>query len=238
MNYLCSYWLAPSASESRKSELVKYFDLQCYLKKRIGAKQIIVTNIDYPGAYQFNLPEKFTAQYGLFTRFYALGQMIEAGLEFPICCHDHDFFNATPLEYDANSILVAALSGDFFSDQVLVIPESQKQAILDFVTTLRKLDFDAALQSGYGTEVRHEGQFSTEQSYANIENRPFSQEDLRIAFNIRDQVSFDIVNQHSLEPGNAESEAIPDYCHGVHGHINKGKASDIMLQWLAKRLCS
>ncbi|MBX2848861.1 MAG: hypothetical protein KTR16_11110 [Acidiferrobacterales bacterium] len=236
MNYLCSYWLNPESNAERESELRRYFDLQCYLKQRMGNTQVIVSNIDYPSAVAFELPLGFNSKFAMFTRFFALKQMILAGLEFPICCHDHDFFNARPLEHDPDHVLVSALVNGYFSDQVIVFPESSKQAIFDFVNTLEDFDYEPQLQSGYGTEIRHEGQYSTEQSYAHLNEKPFQNTPMRQAYNVLDQVSFDILDQHSLDHGTAKANDIPDYCHGVHGHVNKGQATEILLNWLSKQL--
>lgn len=236
MNYLCSYWLSPDASEARVAELKRYFDLQCYLKRRMGSQQIILTNIDYPNAIPIDLPYNFTAEFAMFARFFGLAQVIKSGISFPLCVHDHDFFNAKELVYDDGAILVAALVNDFFSDQVVVYPEISKQVILDFVDSLWALDFEAFMQSGYGTEVRHEGLFSTEQTLVNLGLHPFEPIPIRREFNIKDQVSFDIVDQHSLDSAHVKAEPIPAGIHGVHGHLNKGPATDVLLDWLALEL--
>jgi hypothetical protein len=236
MNYLCSYWLSPDASDTRVAELKRYFDLQCYLKNRMGDNQIILTNIDYPDAVLIDLPPNFTIEFAMFARFFGLAQVIKSGISFPLCVHDHDFFNGKELAYDDGAILVGALVDDFFSDQVVVYPEISKQAILDFVDSLWALDFDASMQSGYGTEVRHEGLFSTEQTMVNLDLHPFESIPMRREFNVKDQVSFDIIDQHSLDLAYVEAQAIPAGSHGVHGHLNKGPATNVLLDWLASNL--
>ncbi|MBL4671627.1 MAG: hypothetical protein JKX81_05165 [Arenicella sp.] len=236
MNYLCSYWLSADASDARVAELKRYFDLQCYLKRRMGSHQIILTNIDYPGATPIDLPLNFTTEFAMFTRYFGLAQVVKSGISFPLCVHDHDFFNGKELASDDSAILVGALVNDFFSDQVVVYPEISKQAILDFVDSLWALDFDAFIQSGYGTEVRHEGLFSTEQTMANLGLHPFESIPIRREFNVKDQVSFDIIDQHSLDPAYVEAQAIPASSHGAHGHLNKGPATNVLLDWLASNL--
>ncbi len=236
MNYLCSYWLNPDADPQRVAELKRYFDLQCYLKQQMGSKQFVMTNIDYSGALKFDLPKSFSPKYALFTRYFALAQLVRLGVSFPICVHDHDLFHAKPLEFDDKSILVSALIDGFFSDQLVVYPESAKAAIIALSDYLGELNFEAGLQSGYGTEIRHEGLYSTEQTFFDLKLRPFESLPMRQAFNVKDQVSFDIVSQHSLDSGSADSRPIPRGTHAVHGHLNKGLATDTLLNWLASEM--
>ena len=236
ITYVCCYWLSPDAGDSRETELRRYFDLQIYLKKRLGCQQLIVTNIDYPGAIAMKLPPKFTPKHALYTRYYGLKQLVESGLEFPICLHDHDFFNAQSLPHDSEAMLVGALIDGLFSEQVVVYPETSKQAVIDYADMLWDPDFEGHLQSGYGTESRHEGNYSTEQTIANLAIRPFESIPIRKAINVKDQVSFDIVDQHSLDIGEAACEASPPGTSGIHGHINKGQATEVMLDWLASKL--
>lgn len=242
ITYVCSYWLSPEADKSRVAELKRYFDLQCYLKKRMGCRQIILSNIDYPDAIELKLPSNFTAKHAFFSRYFGLKQLLESGVQFPICLHDHDFFNAQHLPDDEDAILAGAIDRGYFSEQAVVYPEMAKQALLDFINTLWELDYDAsgALQSGYGTEVRHEGMYSTEQTMVSHSLQPFKSLAMRRAFNVKDQVSFDIGAHHSLDDSPISAEGagaeIPAGTHGVHGHLNKGETTDVMLDWLAQNL--
>lgn len=242
ITYVCSYWLSPEAGKTRVAELKRYFDLQCYLKKRMGCRQIILSNIDYPEAIDLELPPNFTPKYAFFARYFGLKQLLESGVQFPICLHDHDFFNVQHLAHDDGAILAGAINRGCFSEQAVIYPEIAKQALLDFINTLWKLDFDTSgtLKSGYGTEVRHEGMYSTEKTKASDSMQPFKSIPMQQALNIKDQVSFDIVAHHSLDASPIStgglSAEIPAGTHGVHGHLNKGEATDVMLNWLAQNL--
>ncbi|RBP50617.1 hypothetical protein [Arenicella xantha] len=236
ITYVCSYWLSPAAGEAREAELKRYFDLHCYLKQRMGSQQIILTNLDYPGAIELKVPPNFTEKYAFFARYFGLKQLIESGVQLPICLHDHDFFNAKDLPYDENAILVGSMVDGYFSEQAVVYPEIAKQAIMAFTDKLWSLDFTAGLQYGYGTEVRHEGLYSTEQTMSDLALQPFKSIPMRQGFNVKDQVSFDIVSHHSLDAASIASTEIPSGSHGIHGHLNKGQATEVMLDWLAENL--
>ncbi len=237
MNYLCSYWLSPNASRAREVQLRRYFDLQCYLKQRMGCRQVIMTNIDYPGSISIDLPPNFTEEKAFFTRYFALKQQIEAGLEFPICLHDHDLFNAKPLPHDADAILVGSMKEGAFSEQAVVYPSIAKHAIFKFSDILWNQDIGSHRRAAYGAKRRHEGMFSTEQTIHDLVLRPFRSVPMRIAFNVKDQVSFDIGGQNSLDTGDAMCADIPPGVDAIHGHINKGQATDVLLDWLARELC-
>jgi len=236
VNYICAYWLSPDVSRSRVHELRKYFDLQCYLKKRIGAKQIIVTNIDYPGAFAMELPSGFTSKHALFTRYFAVKQLIESGLQFPICVHDHDSFNTTPLPVDENAILVGSTSKSYFSEQIAVYPQCAKEALLAFTRAIWNLEFEGFFQSGYGTELRHAGSYSLESAMARLNYNPFEDIEVRAAIRVKDQVSFEILENHSLDQAEIDAEDIPSDIDVVHGHLNKGLATEKLLNWLALKM--
>lgn len=236
MNYICAYWLSPDVSRSRAHELKKYFDLQSYLKKRFGSKQIIVTNIDYPGAIPMKLPHGFTSKHALFTRYFAVKQVLESGLQFPICVHDHDSFNATPLPHDHNAILVGSTSKSYFSEQVAVYPECAKEALLEFTSAVWNLEFEGFTQSGFGTESRHEGNYSLETALARLNYNPFEGIEVRAAIRVKDQVSFEILEKHSLDQADIDADDISNAVDVVHGHLNKGVATEKMLNWLALKM--
>ncbi len=236
MNYICAYWLSPDASRSRVNELKKYFDLQRYLKTRIGAKQIIVTNIDYPGAIRMKLPSDFNSKHALFTRYFAVKQVLESGLQFPICVHDHDSFNATTLPVDDNAILVGSTSKSYFSEQIAVYPQCAKEALFAFTKAIWNLELEGFTQSGYGTEVRHEGSYSIESAMARLDYNPFDGIEVRATIRVKDQVSFDILEKHSLDQAEIDAEHIPSDIDVVHGHLNKGPATEKLLNWLALKM--
>lgn len=236
MNYICSYWLSPEAGQSRAHELKKYFDLQCYLKRRIGAKQMVVTNIEYPGAIVMRLPPNFTSRHAQFTRYFAVKQVLESGLGFPLCVHDHDSFNVASLPHDPDAILVGSTTERYFSEQIAIYPQRAKEALLEFTRAVWNLEFAGFTQSGYGTESRHEGSFSLESAMANMKYKPFDDIEVRAAIRVKDQVSFDILEKHSLDQAEVYAEDIPDEIDVVHGHLNKGVASDKMLSWMAGKM--
>lgn len=242
ITYVCAYWLSPDASNARVAELKRYFDLQCYLKKRMGRTQIIMTNIDYPGAIDIQLPADFKKEDAMFTRYYGVQQLIKNGLQFPICLHDHDFFNSQDLPYSESAIFSGAVVDGCFSEQAVVYPKMAKQALVDFASSLASLGLalGAGIKSGYGTEVRHEGLNSTEHVLRQYSLDQFKSLPMLDQLKVKDQVSFDILKHHSLDvvdvPIKNNSAYVPAGSHAVHGHINKGEASEAMLDWLAENL--
>ncbi|MBX2846844.1 MAG: hypothetical protein KTR16_00875 [Acidiferrobacterales bacterium] len=92
-----------------------------------------------------------------------------------------------------------------FSEHIVVYSEIAKQAILDCSETLWSPVFEGQLHFGYGTETRHEGSYSTVQTIANRSIGPFGSMPMRKAINVKDQVSFDIVNQHLLDFGESNA---------------------------------
>jgi hypothetical protein len=234
MNYLLSYWISPDSSDERKDALRTYFDLQCYLKQQFGAKQTIVTNLDYAGAIPLQEPPGFSYKYGMFAKHFGLGQMIRNGLEFPIAVHDHDMFIRQPLAANQHAIRCSSGGGDYFSDQLVIYPELSKHAVVRYIDKLESFDFPTGLHSGYGTEVRHEKMYSTEVTQHYMEPRPFTGIDIDVSIPFRDLVTFDILEQHSLDAGVSECKPIPMEVEAVHGHLNKGPATDALIGWLSQ----
>ena len=234
MNYLLSYWIPPDASDERKDALRTYFDLQCHLKRQFGAEQIIVTNLDYAGAIRFQEPPGFSYQYGMFAKPFGLGQMVDSGLEFPITLHDHDMFIRQPLAANQHAIRCSSGSDQHFSDQLVIYPELSKHALTTYVDKLKRFDFPKGLHSGYGTEVRHEQMYSTEVTLNHMNPHPFADIAIDVSIPFRDLVTFDILDQHSLDAGFSECNFIPPDVQAVHGHLNKGPATDALIDWLCQ----
>ena len=234
MNYLLSYWIPSDASDQRKEALRTYFDLQCYLKRQFGAKQIIVTNLDYAGAIRFEEPPGFSYEYGMFTKFFGLGQIIRDGFDFPITVHDHDMFIRQPLIANEQAIVCSSSGDHHFSDQLVIYPELSRLALEKFIDKLSSFDFFKGLQSGYGTAVRHERMYSSEITLANMQPNPFAGIPIDASITYRDLVSHHIVGQHSLDVGTSECEPIPAEVQAVHGHLNKGPATDALIDWMCQ----
>ena len=234
MNYVISYWLSPDSSPERERELRRYFDLQCYTKEQFGARQLIVTNIDYPGAIPFVEPPGFSREYAFFAKQFGVAQLIDSGFEFPFAVHDHDMFIRNPLPASESAILCSSKSGHCFSDQLVIYPQISKEALLGYVNLLKTFDFDKGVQTGYGCETRHEKMYSSEVTLARIKPNPFIDIPVEIAISFRDLVSFDILDHHSLDPADCECNPVPDDVQAVHGHLNKGPATDALIKWLAQ----
>ena len=235
MNYVVSYWVSPDTREERKDALRIYFDLQRYTKAQFGAEQLIVTNLDYPGAIPLQLPAGFRREFGMFAKFLGLGQLIRDGLEFPITVHDHDMFVRDALQHDDSAIICASGGDAYFSDQIVIFPEISRAALMDFIERLEDVEsHPPLLHSGYGSEIRHEGMYSTESIHCNMQPRPFADIPIKVDIPYRDLVSFDIQGHHSLDPAECECGPIPDDVLAVHGHLNKGPATDQLVNWLTR----
>ena len=234
MNYLLSYWIPPDASDQRKDALRTYFDLQCYLKRQFGAEQIIVTNLDYAGAIAFEEPPGFSYEYGMFAKTFGVGQMIRNGLEFPITVHDHDMFIRQPLTANQHAIRCSSGGEAHFSDQLVIYPELSKQALTNYVDRLMSFDFPKGRQSGYGAEVRHESMYSSEITQAYMQPKPFADIAIDVSIPFRDLVTFDILDQNSLDAGISQCKPIPMEVQAVHGHLNKGPATDALIEWMSQ----
>lgn len=233
MNYVISYWVPPDMSEQRRAQLKAYFDLQRFAKSRFGAEQLIVTNLDYPGAIPFVEPPGFRREYGLFAMYFGLKQLIEQGLDFPITVHDHDLFIRAPMPEHATAIQCVGSEGKgTFSEQIVVFPACSQNALMDYIDYLAEFTFFKHKRNDYGTDVRHDNMYSSESAMSNLHPPPFA--NFNILSNIRhcDLVSFDIQGHHSLDPAYCESEPIAADTQAVHGHLNKGPASDALLEWL------
>jgi hypothetical protein len=234
MNYVISYWVPPDTSEQRKEYLRRYFDLQCYTKTQFGASQTIITNLDYEGAIAFPEPEKMIEEYGLFARYFGLGQLIQDGLEFPIAVHDHDTFIRAPLVASDSAILCASKNEYNFSEQLVVYPEISRMPLSALINKFQNYDFHKALSCGYGTEARHEQMYNPEEALANMRPLPFEGIPIESSISLRDLVSFDILGHHSLDAQECECKPIPDSVQAVHGHLNKGAATEALIDWLAQ----
>ena len=235
MNYVITYWVPPGTSEARKDTLRLYFDLQRETKARFGGHQTIVTNIDYRGAVPFLQPTGFLPQHGIIAKWIGLGQMIHRGMKFPIMMHDHDVFIRASIAHDPDAICSAYAKDGYISDQIVLIPEKCKNDVINYVNRLLQFTFHGTCRSGYGCEVRHEGRYSSESIQINMNPKPFATTPMKSCINIRDLVSFDIKNRHSLDPGNSDCNPIPDDAQAVHGHLNRGKASQLLMAWLNRK---
>ncbi|RBP49776.1 hypothetical protein [Arenicella xantha] len=233
MNYVVSYWAPDDMASDRRDALRRYFDLQHYTKTRFGGHQIILTNIDYPSAIQLQVPTKFSKPYAMFAKYLGLGQMVRAGLEFPIALHDHDMFIRTQLPVNDTAIQCCSGSGSTFSDQLVVFPECSKDKLMAFIERLESFDFPLGFNAGYGCEVRHEEMFSTEVAAALMDPPPFAGMRIEVNIPFRDIVSFDILEHHSLDVAQCECQPISSDAVAVHAHINKGPATDALIDWLA-----
>lgn len=234
MNYVISYWVPPGTSEQRKDYLRRYFDLQCYTKAQFGAVQSIITNLDYEGAIAFPNPRKISKEYGLFSRYFGLGQLIRDGLKFPIAVHDHDTFIRGPLVASDSAILCASKTEYNFSEQLVIYPKVSRKALLACINRFENYDFHKALHIGNGTEVRHEQMYSPEAALANMRPPPFDGIPIEDSLSLRDLVSFDILGHHSLDAEECECNPIPDSVQAVHGHLNKGPATEALVDWLVQ----
>lgn len=232
MNYVTSYWIPPDAPDHRKDSLQTYFDLQRYTKQQFGADQIIVTNLDYPGALPFIEPPGFKREYGMFAKLFGIGQLIDQGLEFPIVVHDHDMFVREGLPHSETAILCASMEGHRYSDQLAVYPEVSRNALTGFIDHLKTFEFVKKFHHGYGSEARHEKMYSTEMTLGNTKPNPFADIPIEIAISFRDLVSFDILEHHSLDSSHCECDLIPPEVQAVHGHLNKGPATEALVDWL------
>lgn len=235
MNYVISFWLPPDAGPVRESALRAYFDLQRASKARFGANQLIVTNIDYENAIAFDAPPGFSREYGLLAKYFGLGQIIEAGYEFPIAMHDHDTFIRARLPHDPEAILCGSAPLGQFSEQCVVFPESSKAALVNYIAQLQTFDFPKMERPGSAARGRHQGMYSTEAVKGLMQPDPFAGLTLRPVLRVHDMVSFDIGGQNSLDSGCCEARPIRRGTQAVHGHINKGPASQLLMDWLDDR---
>ena len=235
LNYVICYWVAPETSDARRKSLVRYFDLQRHTKSNFGAEQIIVTNLDYPGAIPFVEPPGFKREHALFAVYFGLGQLIDEGLSLPVVLHDHDVFLRAPVKAVDDAIQCIGRSpGGSFSEQLLVFPELSKNALKDYITHLKTFEFCTGQRLDHGADVRHDGMFSSEYTLANTKPSPFDGIPIEASIELRDLVSFDIGAHHSLDAAYCECNTISDNAQAVHGHLNKGPATDALLKWLTQ----
>jgi hypothetical protein len=234
MNYIISYWVAPETSDRRKEYLRRYFDLQHYTKRQLGATHIIITNLDYEGAIAFPEPKKIHKEYGLISRYLGLGQLIRDRVEFPIAVHDHDTFIREPLVASDSAILCASKIEHNFSEQLVVYPEISRTALIAYINKFENDDFPKMRQSGYGTDIRHEHMYSAEAAFTHMRPPPFEGIPIESSLSLQDLVSFDILGHHSLDPEECECNPIPDSVQAIHGHLNKGPATEALIDWLAQ----
>lgn len=233
LTYVIGYWLDPASAPEREAALRTYFDLQKHTKQQLGAEQIIVTNIDYEGALTLKIPEGFTPRHAQFSKHLAVYQLLQSGIDLPICVHDHDLFLKQELQADPHAIRCGSKYSGIFSDQILVIPPSAREEIMAYYQQLFELELPFHTQSGYGTEQRHEGLYSTEMALRLMQQFPFK--DVPIVDDILcyDLVSHEIQEHHSLDNGNCEAQPVPEYAQVVHGHLNKGQATEVLVDWLS-----
>lgn len=168
MNYVITYWVPPGTSQTRKNALRGYFDLQRQTKTRFGDCQTIVSNLDYRDAIPFIQPEGFQPEHGIIAKWLGLGQIIDSGIEFPVMMHDHDVFVRSPIAHDEEAICSAFAGSEYISDQIVIIPEKCREAVVDYINRLKLFNFQGGLRSGYGCEVRHEGRYSSETIQVNM----------------------------------------------------------------------
>jgi hypothetical protein len=232
MDYLVAYWLDPQSSEEREAALRVYFDMQLYTKSLFGGNQLIVTNIDYQGAIPFDEPKGFTREHAMHVKYFALQQILRAGHDLPICLHDHDMFIKSPLTVNAEAIRCTSKNRERFSDQLLVFPPLAREPLENFLQRLNDLDCLFGMHVGYGTEQRHEGIYSSEFTLANLQPYPFADIPIEADIISRDLVSFDIREHHSLDAVNCDAKPIPAKAQAVHGHLNKGPATELLVDWI------
>lgn len=233
MNYVICYWAPPDLSPRREQALRRYFDLQRYTKAQFGAEQLIVTNLNYPGAIEFIEPPGFKREHALFARYFGLGQLFDQGLGFPLCVHDHDAFINRPMHARGHIQCLAMTPNGTFSEQFVIYPEAAKQALQAYIERLKQFQFGTLQRRELGAAVRHEGMYSSEFTLATLTENPFQGMPVQASISHRDLVSFDIQGHHSLDTAYCECNPINADTQVVHGHINKGPASDALFEWLA-----
>jgi hypothetical protein len=177
-------------------------------------------------------PPGFLPQYGIIAKWLGLGQMINSGLEFPIMMHDHDVFVRAPIACDMKAICSVYAENGYISDQIVIIPERCKNDVMNYVNRLLLFDFQGGFRNGFGSEVRHEGRYSSEAVQINMNPKPFATTPTKSCITMRDLVSFDIKGIHSLDRGNSDCNPIPDDAQAVHGHLNRGEATVCLMEWL------
>lgn len=119
-----------------------------------------------------------------------------------------------------------------FSDQLVVFPPASKRQLDAYLETLSTLRVEFAPRYGYGIEKRHEGMYSSEATMAKVDPYPFTETPIIADIISSDLVSRNIRDHHSLEAANCFAEQIPAHVQAVHGHLNKGPATDVLVDWL------
>lgn len=233
MHYLIAYWLEPGSPPAREQALRTYFDLQCHTKRLFDAQQLIVTNIDYPGAIPLILPDGFKREHAIHVKFFALHQILQNGYELPICMHDHDMFLTAAINCDDGAIHCTSAPQGKFSDQLVAFPEQSQEALRVFLEALNRFDCYFGMHTGWGSEARHEGMYSSEVTLANMKPYPFAEIPIKADIPYRDLVSFDIQEHHSLDAIDCDAGPIQAGTKAVHGHINKGPATELLIDWIA-----